>query len=88
MKTRIGKFDPATGTVPVLFEHDDVKHRRPVNAVLIDGVYDPEATKERVAEVALGVEHKIAIGAICNALPEAGHETSGDADNAASNPAA
>lgn len=28
MKTRIGKFDAATGTVPVRFEHDGKVHKR------------------------------------------------------------
>jgi hypothetical protein len=32
--------------------------------VFTDGAYDADATEERVAEVALGVENKIAVGAI------------------------
>ena len=65
MKIRIGKFDPATGTVPVTFSHATVEHKRPVNAVLDDaGAYDATATKARVEEVARGVEHKIALGVI------------------------
>jgi hypothetical protein len=63
MKTRIGKFDAATGTVPVRFEHDGKVHKRPVNAVLKeDGTYDATATAERVEQVATGVEHKFALG--------------------------
>lgn len=67
MKTTIGKFDPATGTVPVTFVHAGVTHRRPVNAVRgADGAFDAAATRIRVAEVAAGVEAKIASGAIVN----------------------
>ncbi|MGV3511889.1 MAG: hypothetical protein ACO1OX_07775 [Novosphingobium sp.] len=63
METSIGKFNPATGTVPVLFTHEGVKHRRAVNACLDDhGNYDRAATRARVAEVALGVANKIAAG--------------------------
>lgn len=70
MKTSIGKFDPATRTVPVRFSHAGVTHNRPVNACLTeDGGYDSESTKVRVEEVARGVEHKIASGAITNAPP-------------------
>ncbi len=63
MKTKIGKFDAATGTVAVRFEHDARVHERAVNAVLkADGSYDAKATAERVAEVASGVAHKFALG--------------------------
>lgn len=65
MRTRIGKFDPATGTVPVTFTHAGVVHRRPVRACFDDaGIYDQDATRTRVAEVALGVAAKIEGGAL------------------------
>lgn len=67
MKITIGKFDPATATVPATFVHGGVTHRRAVNAVLDPaGAYDAKATKARVDEVAAGVEHKIATGLITN----------------------
>ena len=63
MKITIGKFDNETGTVPVAFAHAGVTHRRTVNACrTATGTYDKAATAERVDEVALGVEHKIALG--------------------------
>ena len=63
MKIKIGKFDPATKTVPVRFEQDGKVHERAVNAMLgDDGAYDAKATKARVAEVAAGVAHKFALG--------------------------
>lgn len=65
MKTTIGAYDKATHTVPVRFEHAGIVHDRPVNACLTaKGGYDKAATEERVADVARGVEHKIAVGAI------------------------
>jgi len=67
MKFTIGKFDPETGSVPVKFSHDGVKHERSVNACFDeDGLFDAAATKARVGEVAAGVEHKIALGVIAN----------------------
>lgn len=70
MKITIGKFDKATRTVPVTFVHAGVTHARSVNASLdAAGAYDREATARRVADVAAGVEHKIAVGAVAN-LPE------------------
>ncbi|WP_137681169.1 hypothetical protein [Aurantiacibacter suaedae] len=63
MKITIGKFDSATGTVLVTFDHEGITHRRPVNACLTEnGGYDKTATAARVDDVARGVEHKIAIG--------------------------
>lgn len=50
--------------VSVVFVSDEITHERTVNAVFTDGVYDVEATEIRVKEVARGVEHKIAVGAI------------------------
>lgn len=65
MKISIGRFDPATSTVPVTFEADGVVHSRRVNAVLdVAGKYDRAATAVRVDEVALGVAAKIACGAL------------------------
>jgi hypothetical protein len=64
MKTTIGKFDPATRTVAVTFVHQGITHKRRVNAVLTaTDAYDVKATRARVAEVALGVERKIELGA-------------------------
>ena len=51
-------------TVDVTFTDGTITHDRQVNAVFTDGAYDAEATETRVAEVAKGVEHKIAVGAI------------------------
>lgn len=39
-------------------------HERSVNVVFTDGVYDEALTLERCAEVAMGVEAKMACGAI------------------------
>ena len=65
MKTTIGKFDPATGTVPVSFSHNGVRHKRPVNACLdSEGKFDAAATAARVEEVADGVAYKIGMGLI------------------------
>lgn len=67
MKTTIGKFNPETRQVSVLFTHQGVKHRRPVNACLTeDGGYDAASTKVRVAEVALGVQRKMELGQFGN----------------------
>lgn len=63
MKFTIGKFDPESGTVPVTFEKDRKSHSRRVNAVCdAGGGYDRKATRERVEDVARGVEHKFALG--------------------------
>jgi len=51
-------------TVDVNFTDGTLTHNRQVNAVFTDGVYDADATETRVAEVAKGVEHKIAVGVI------------------------
>ena len=51
-------------SVDVTFTDGTITHTRGVNAVFTDGVYDAEATETRVSEVARGVEHKIAVGAI------------------------
>jgi hypothetical protein len=65
MKFTIGAFDSATRTVPVTFKHNDVIHRRSVNAVTDEaGMYDRVATRELVAQVGVGVEEKIRIGVI------------------------
>ena len=71
LTTKIGAFDAETRSVPVTFTSGDIKHERRVNAVLKgDGSYDRAATKERVAEVALGVAHKIGLGVITVPPPE------------------
>lgn len=63
MKITIGKFDRATGTVPVTFSEGARRHSRAVNAVLAgDGSYDREATRQRAGEVGLGVARKWALG--------------------------
>lgn len=65
MKTQIGKYDRATHTIAVTFTSGAIVHKRRVNVVLNDaGQYDAAATADRVAEVANGVAHKIACGAI------------------------
>lgn len=63
MKIAIGKFDPETCTVPVTFGEGAQTHQRAVNAVCDQrGQYDAKATRERVLEVAAGVEKKFALG--------------------------
>ena len=72
MKIEIGKYDRTARTVPVTFTSGEIVHQRDVNAVLTaGGKYDAEATAARVDEVALGVAHKIDIGAITAQQPEA-----------------
>jgi len=56
-------------TVDVNFTDGTITHNRQVNAVFTDGAYDAEATETRVAEVAKGVEHKIAVGVVTNPDP-------------------
>jgi hypothetical protein len=63
----IGKFDRATGTVPVVFEQAREtgikRHARDVNAVIgADGRHDRAATVARVNDVAAGVANKFALG--------------------------
>ncbi|WP_176597341.1 hypothetical protein [Sphingobium sp. 15-1] len=71
LTTKIGAFDSESRSVPVTFTSGDIKHERRVNAVLKDdGSYDKAATKERVAEVARGVAHKIGLGVITMPPPE------------------
>lgn len=68
--TDIGAYDAATRTVPVTFTQSGIVHRRSVNACLDEaGHYDAAATEARVAEVARGVAHKIALGVITAAPP-------------------
>lgn len=57
---------PADGEsqVSVTFVSGEITHERIVNAVFVEGAYDADATETRVAEVALGVENKISVGAI------------------------
>ena len=56
----------ANTVVQATFTSDDpaITHERSVNAVYSNGVYDSVATDVRVSEVAMGVEHKIAVGVI------------------------
>ena len=76
--TRIGKYDPEARTVPVTFTSGESVHKRDVNAVLKDdGSYDKAGTAARVEEVAQGVAHKIAAGAI--KMPKPVTEPSADA---------
>jgi hypothetical protein len=70
MDIDIGAFDPEKRSVPVTFTEGDVVHSRDVNACLDEaGDYDPQATSERVQEVAAGVAVKIALGVIRKAKP-------------------
>ena len=62
-------YDAPSGdktTVEVTFTSDtpSLTHVRDVNAVFTSGSYDATKTAARVADVALGVENKIAVGAI------------------------
>lgn len=69
---KIGAFDKDKRAVSVTFTSGEVVFTRDVNAVLKeDGSYDRTATKARVAEVAPGVAHKIGLGVIKVAEPEA-----------------
>ena len=68
-------YDAPTGdetTVEVTFTSDSpsLTHVREVNAVFTSGSYDADATAVRVAEVALGVANKIAVGAIVAPVEE------------------
>ena len=79
MKTKIGKYDPATRGVPVTFTEGETVHTRTVNACHeASGAYDAAATRDRVADVARGVAVKIGLGVIVN-LPEAEPEAAADA---------
>lgn len=68
MQTTIAPYIADARTVSVTFEQDGVTHSRAVNACFDEAsAYDEAATKTRVAEVALGVAGKIALGVITNA---------------------
>lgn len=76
MKITVGRFDAATGTVPVTFEQPTEtgikSHSRSVNAVIgEDGKHDRPATLARVDEVAAGVANKFALGLLGTAEQEA-----------------
>lgn len=63
----IGDFDPQPRTVAVTFTDGDIVHSRTVNACVTEaGTYDAQATRDRIASVALGVATKIRVGAIVN----------------------
>ena len=67
MKTTINSTDATAGKASVTFEHAGVTHTRDVNICLdAKGKYDAAATEARIADVARGVEVKIAAGAITN----------------------
>ena len=57
-------------TIMVTFTDGTITHERSVNAVYTDGSYDADATETRVAEVARGVENKIALGVITESSGE------------------
>jgi hypothetical protein len=61
-------FDPpAAGETAVLVRFiraGALIHERKVNAVFVDGVFDEEATEDRVEQVANGVKHKLEVGAV------------------------
>ena len=66
-------YESPTGdetTVEVTFTSDspELTHVRAVNAVFIGGSYDADATAVRVAEVAAGVENKVALGALTSSV--------------------
>ncbi|WP_066725213.1 hypothetical protein [Sphingomonas pituitosa] len=70
MKTTINSVDASAGTASVTFEHDGITHTRDVNICrTAKGKFDAAATDARIADVARGVEVKIAAGAITNPLP-------------------
>ena len=51
--------------IHVRFTDGTVTHERHVNVCYdADGNYDEDATDARIGEVAMGVEHKIAVGVI------------------------
>lgn len=67
MKTRMSPYRPGSATVTVAFTHPgpsgEVKHVREVLVVFgEDGAFDRDATRDRIAEVALGVASKIEAG--------------------------
>lgn len=81
MKITVGRFDAATGTVPVTFEQatetGTKRHARSVNAVIgEDGRHDRAATLARVNEVAEGVANKFALG-LLGADVSTGNEAEG-----------
>jgi hypothetical protein len=61
-------FDPPEAgktSVKVRFIRGGVLiHERDVNAVFVGGVFDDEATEDRVEQVANGVKHKLEVGAV------------------------
>lgn len=72
MNITIGRFDRATGTVPVTFEQGGKRHVRDVNAVIgADGKHDRAATTARVNEVAGGAANKFALGLLGDPIPDA-----------------
>lgn len=64
MKITYNKYDDERKCVNVTMVHDGVKHRREVNAVMDGDTINRVATRNRVLEVAKGVEEKIRLGHI------------------------
>lgn len=64
MEFTISPIEENSTAVEVTFVQGDVTFTRNVNAVFTDGVYDADATTQRVSEVALGVAQKIELGVI------------------------
>lgn len=72
MKTEIGEYDANSRDVPVTFTMGEIVHDRRVNACHDQsGAYDAKATKDRIAQVALGVAAKIEAGVIMPVVEEA-----------------
>jgi hypothetical protein len=88
MEIKVNGYNADTRAVSVTFDHDGVTHTRHVNACHHgDGAYDPDATADRLVEVAAGVAAKIAAGAITNpppADPEPSEEPKGKKKKAVS----
>jgi hypothetical protein len=71
MTTTIADYVEGSDTVSVTFTQGTVVFTRDVNIVKDSaGAYSPEDTADRVAQVAIGVAHKIAIGVIPTPTPK------------------
>ncbi len=65
MIVHVNSFDEEKKIVSVTFRKDNFEYTRDVNAVVDEnGVYDEEAMKTRINEVALGVISKVSTGVI------------------------
>jgi len=78
------EFTPVDGedTVTVTFTDGVVTHVRDVNKAMVNGVYDSVEMTDRVTQVALGVQHKIALGVVTNEDPTQADTTQAVADAA------